>query len=132
MFSLNRSHIHNQYENELTNKGEKRKAGTRWVKECFNEDIWINWYHDNVIHRTDGPASMLYYKNEIITEKWYSGGKLSRIDGGAADKHYYNKNIFIETWYLSGKQGRLEKDKPTKIIYGNNGEIDLISFWTAY
>lgn len=75
----------------------------------------IQYYKNNVLHRTDGPAVVL---QQCITQKWYLNGRLHRIDGPAI------KTITGEEWYLNGKRHRIGGPAwIKKSIYGQDGYL---------
>ena len=68
------------------------------------------WWIDEILHRTNGPASIGYFENGKIEDQgWYINGKLSRTDGPAHMRYYENGNIRLQDWFINGKHHKREE-----------------------
>jgi hypothetical protein len=77
------------------------------------------WYHNNQLHRTDGPAMEYANGNKV----WYRDGKLHRTDGPAVEHADGSKS-----WYVDGKLHRtdgpaIERADGTKFWYLDGEEL---------
>ena len=70
-------------------------SGKVWIKE---------WYLNDQLHRTDGPAVIEYFHSgEVWIKEWYLNGEQHRTDGPASISNYQTGEIVYE-WYLNDKE----------------------------
>ena len=61
------------------------------------------WYHNNKLHRDDGPARVAYLPSgEIHSENWYLNNKLHRTDGPAVVHYNKSGKIIAKCWWING------------------------------
>ncbi len=92
------------------------------IAECRKNEIGKikeeRWYHDNKLHREDGPAAIEYSKNGLKkAEWWYLHNKHHRIDGPSIIC-YKNGKMSEEYWY---RDGRLHREDGPAVICFENG-----------
>lgn len=68
------------------------------------------WMQNNVLHREDGPAITIYYKNGEYHERWYKNNVQHRDDGPAV---YFSCDK-TEEWWRNGVLHR--EDGPAVIV----------------
>ncbi len=75
------------------------------------EKTITEWRQNGLLHRLDGPALEIVYKDKITTiMEWHQSGKTHRVDGPARIR--LGKGAF-EEWYLFGKLHR--EDGPADV-----------------
>lgn len=66
------------------------------------------WYKDEEyskidnLHRSGGPAYMLYDGDSVVKEEWYTNNKLHRSRGPAYIKYFSDGTVNIKKWYKRG------------------------------
>lgn len=62
------------------------------------------WYINNLLHRLDGPAQVLYYFEDCKkSESWFQNGKYHREDGPAYIEYDMRGNICIYQWIINSE-----------------------------
>lgn len=80
----------------------------------IREEGKLNDFRLKKIHRTDGPALMLYNLTGLLREEYWINGKLHR-ENKPAIIYYENEYIISEEYWLNGKLHRI--DGPAVINY---------------
>ena len=67
------------------------------------ENIHVKaWWVNDTLHRVDGPAMIMYFKDgRIYEELWYKNGNLHRVDGPASILHNNPHLIETQSWYIN-------------------------------
>mgnify|MGYP006423789001 CR=1 FL=1 len=95
--------------------------GKNWL-DIEKNNFEIKYYLNGELHRSDGPAKIVYNKSNIEAEYYFHNGKLHRENGPA--RILYNEDEYIieaEYYIHNGKLHR--KDGPAAIFYGIYGFI---------
>lgn len=96
----------------------------------LNKKLTLKYYENNILHREDGPAVIMYdEKNKIKLKAYYTRGMLHREDGPALIE--YNKNGYVEKIHYYMNDIRHRKDGPAIIDYYWNGS-KIFSFHYYY
>lgn len=97
------------------------------IRKTFNKRTIYDWYKHGVLHRENGPASIIYKDGQLIQEDWYFNGKRHRLGGPAMVRvgdrewpgdYYVNGKMFrdgdTEEYKEACKRFRIEPGKLTK------------------
>lgn len=97
----------------IGDKRERHREGgpqTRIIDPATNEVAFEEWVDHGVVHRADGPASILTDRFEDIrTEMWFFRGEFHRVGGPALVVAGISTGIVRnEEWHLHGKLHRMD------------------------
>lgn len=96
-----------------------RMYGPASIAYYNNNTIVERWYCHGVTHNTIGPAIITYRNGKISSKEWYQNEQLYNDSGPAVIKYHENNNIKEKEWYKHGliRHG----DAPGTIKYDKHG-----------
>jgi hypothetical protein len=112
----------------INENNETHRDGDKPAIIVYNDDgilVQKIWNKKNKIHRIDGPANVLYWRNGTPrSESWYRAGILHRDGDKPSEMEYYNDGtIEYEGWKEGDKYIERPNDKPSSIAYNKNGSL---------
>ena len=91
--------------------------------QLLEEGYYITVNGEELLHREDGPAYIMYYEDGTKgREQYFVYGDFHREDGPAATIWFEDGKLSAEKYFVNGLFHRL--DGPAEIYYFENGDVE--------